>query len=418
MTDVHPKLDQMQPGTIPGFASLPLPPKLYVPISSGQFHAELPELRTGPVARGQALLNAPSASAFTPIAPAPGKVAGMTHVQLTTARQAPAIVLEVLAENIEDTAIPPVSAPLKLAPLLDRLQLAGIWADRKTSPDLLGQLHAAMKRPIDLVICNLLEADGAPLNAAIVRGAADRVVAAALALARATSARLQIVADHKSREPADEALRQLRHNTPARVVDLANDYPQADPTILLYMLTGRRLRPGRLPIEQGVIILDGIAALAGGQCLLHSVPMIEVPLVIRQRGLGQVHLISAAVGTPLCWVLDQLDLPARDITIRAGAALRDIRIGPDAVIGGGEVRLDIGPTELPPNPDPCIRCGWCVAACPTRIHPAGLLEAAQHSDKNLADFYGIQACIECGICSYVCPSRLPLLQSIRTLKTL
>ena len=51
-----------------------------------------------------------------------------------------------------------------------------------------------------------------------------------------------------------------------------------------------------------------------------------------------------------------------------------------------------------------------------RIHPAGLLEAAQADDPELADAYGLAACIECGICNYVCPSRLPLLEGIRTLR--
>jgi electron transport complex protein RnfC len=57
-----------------------------------------------------------------------------------------------------------------------------------------------------------------------------------------------------------------------------------------------------------------------------------------------------------------------------------------------------------------------VEACPVRIHPAGLLEAAQDNDIAAAEWYGLQACVECGICSYVCPSRLPLLPAIRELR--
>jgi hypothetical protein len=34
---------------------------------------------------------------------------------------------------------------------------AGIHADRRGSPDLIGQLIQAMKRPIDTVICSLLD---------------------------------------------------------------------------------------------------------------------------------------------------------------------------------------------------------------------------------------------------------------------
>ncbi len=144
--------------------------------------------------------------------------------------------------------------------------------------------------------------------------------------------------------------------------------------------------------------------------------MIDVPLAVRERGRGRVHLVTAAIGTPISFVLEQLEIPTSDITVRIGAALRDVRVGIDTIIGAGELRLDIGPIIQPLNPEPCIRCGWCVAACPTRIHPAGLLEAAQQHDHDMADAFGLHACIECGICSYVCPSRLPLLGAIRALR--
>jgi Na+-translocating ferredoxin:NAD+ oxidoreductase RnfC subunit len=97
--------------------------------------------------------------------------------------------------------------------------------------------------------------------------------------------------------------------------------------------------------------------------------------------------------------------------------LRDVRLTPEAVVSGrGEISIDAGLISAAINPDPCIRSGWCVENCPVRIHPAGLLEAAQDDDHVLAEHHGLHACIECGICSYVCPSRLPLLESIRYLR--
>jgi electron transport complex protein RnfC len=59
-----------------------------------------------------------------------------------------------------------------------------------------------------------------------------------------------------------------------------------------------------------------------------------------------------------------------------------------------------------------------VESCPVQITPAGLLEAAQRRDLDMARSYGLAACVDCGICSYVCPSRLPLLSGIRFLRTM
>src|SRR5581483_8994805 len=91
-------------------------------------------------------------------------------------------------------------------------------------------------------------------------------------------------------------------------------------------------------------------------------------------------------------------------------------IPPVAVAGGSEQVIHLTALPAPVNPDPCIRCGWCVQACPTHVHPAAFLEAGQRHDREMADAYGLASCIECGVCAHICPSRLPLLGAIRELK--
>ena len=88
----------------------------------------------------------------------------------------------------------------------------------------------------------------------------------------------------------------------------------------------------------------------------------------------------------------------------------------DSVIAGGELTIHVTSPERPVVPEPCIRCAWCFEACPTLIHPAFILDAAQRRDMKMAERAGIGACIECGICAHVCPSRLPLLKAIRELR--
>jgi Na+-translocating ferredoxin:NAD+ oxidoreductase subunit C len=201
-----------------------------------------------------------------------------------------------------------------------------------------------------------------------------------------------------------------------QIVDLHNDYPQSDPTLMLYTVASRRLRPGQLPVTQKVLLLDAAAALMVSQAASGSAAL-QTPLAVRDHVHRRIHFLSIAVGTPLRDILQRLHIPADQVMIRGGDLLRDVRLRPDAVVGGAELVIHITPPELDRNPEPCIRCGWCLQTCPTRVQPAALLDAAQRDDRRMADRAGLHACLECGLCSHVCPSRLPLAEAIRKLRS-
>ena len=282
------------------------------------------------------------------------------------------------------------------------------------------------------MVCNILDADPSlAVNRESARAFGAELVAGAAALARLNGAmRLWAVVD--AGEPADvwagvrDAAAVAANEL--RIVPLENDYPQADPSLLLYALTRRRLRPGRLPTEQRVLLLDAAAAVAVGRALLSgdrdtaasdesAGAMLRVPLAVYDQARDRTHFLSAPVGMRLRDVLAQLELPTDGLDLRGGGPLREVRLTGDCVVAGGELGVYATPREPDVNPDPCVRCGWCVEGCPVRIHPAGLLEAAQREDLHLAGRYGLESCIECGVCTYVCPSHLPLLQSVRGLRT-
>ena len=66
---------------------------------------------------------------------------------------------------------------------------------------------------------------------------------------------------------------------------------------------------------------------------------------------------------------------------------------------------------------PCIRCGYCVDACPIFLNPSqlGLLAEQKQYDKMATEFH-LMDCFECGCCTFVCPSHIPLVQQFRVAK--
>ena len=410
------------------------PPRLLVPLST-HAAAETPEaLPPGTqVTKGQRLSEFVADAGAAALAPTSGRVLGTTTVVLTNGQTVPALEIEV---DFQDRGEPEEHdfatadqhrhevADLDkltsddLGQWIDRLRNAGVWADRATSPDLIGQLHQVLRRPIDTIVCNLVDHDSHMRLQATLAGRFGHLMVTALTMLSRLCGVHNVWVATEAGGPGRwwQPLRRELRAGGIDIVPVLADYPQADPTLLVYTLLRRRLRPGRLPTEQGVLLLDGVAAVAVGRAASRGQPMLQAPIAVRDHLREHSHVLVAPVGTPLRHVLDQLQLPQEGITLLRGDILRDQATTPDAVLAGGESILHVLPSRDPVNPDPCIRCGWCAQACPTQVLPAGVLEAAQRLDLDLADRSGVHACIECGICSYVCPSHLPLLQGIRAVK--
>jgi electron transport complex protein RnfC len=401
-----------------------LPSRLFVPLPSSQ--GCLPA--GSRVNRGDVLTNASDGPGTAlPLAPAAGTVLGVRQVDRIGMASTPALEIEVQSSGGDNGSAAPAAGaslaaapPADLAELIDRLCRGGVQAQRHTSPDLLAQLTAARERKIDTIVCNLLDPGGeSDLMTTIARSDGAMMLGGVNALARACGvARAWVAADTRAFAAVQASTRRASGLTSRlKVIEIANDYPQADPSLLVYALLGRRLAPRQNPVEAQVILLDGAAAAAVGRCIARGEPALDLAVEVRESDRQACSVRRVPVGTPLRFLLEQLWLRPERLTLRAGAALRDVRVDADAILdGAGELSIDAGPLSQVINPDPCIRCGWCVEACPVRIHPAGILESAQDSDFPAALRYGLNSCIECGICSYVCPSRLPLLPTIREMR--
>jgi electron transport complex protein RnfC len=411
-----------------------LPARLRVPLGVRAPSAVPPGIEIGAVvAKGQVLAETSADGAPAALAPTSGRIVSIGEATLMNGHTVPAVELEC---DFEDRRLPEDHdaqqaevqreladsldrvAPDDLGLWIDRLRAAGIWADRLHSPDLLGQMHQLFKRPVDTIICNLVDHDPMLRLQATMAGRFGPVLIAGVALlARLTGARNVWIAVEAGATPKWwMPLRRELRKASIDVVPVLADYPQADPTLLIYTLLRRRLRPGRLPVEQGVFVLDAVTAIAIGRAATREQAMLQMPVAVRDHLRAKSHLRIAPIGTSVRYLLEHLQLPTDGLMLLRGDALRDLPITAETVIAGGELTIHVLPAKPPVVPDPCIRCGWCEQTCPTSVQPAGLLEAAQRGDSDLADHYGLGACIECGICAYMCPSHLPLLQGIRLLK--
>jgi electron transport complex protein RnfC len=123
------------------------------------------------------------------------------------------------------------------------------------------------------------------------------------------------------------------------------------------------------------------------------------------------------MGTPMQTLIDLCGgMPEGDNKLLAGGPMMGKALTSTEVPickGTNSVTILSGADARRKEPDPCIRCGKCVDACPMGLEPYLLAKLSQVKNWERAEGEDITSCIECGSCMFTCPAHRPLLDNIR-----
>ncbi|MCG6931488.1 MAG: electron transport complex subunit RsxC [Desulfofustis sp.] len=205
-----------------------------------------------------------------------------------------------------------------------------------------------------------------------------------------------------------------------RVVALEVKYPQGSEKQLIQAITGRKVPSLALPSAVGVVVHNVSTTRAVRDAVVLSKPLIEKVITVSGRGINRPANLLVKVGTKVS-----------DIVEFCGGVKPDLaRI----VLGGPMMGFAVSTLDIPVTKTTssvlfltedeidsrelsnCIRCGWCLEACPMGLEPKEIgiyVEAGRPEDT--AQF-GVFDCFECGSCAYVCPAKRPLVQFVRLAK--
>jgi Na+-translocating ferredoxin:NAD+ oxidoreductase subunit C len=324
------------------------------------------------------------------------------------------------------------ASPLRLPPLSLAEATAEQIVERAREAGLVGQGGAAFPtavklsppkdKPVEVLILNGCECEPYLTrdDRLMIERPAELLEGAALC-ARALGVGRVVIGVEDNKPRAIAALRQAitheSHGLRLSVLPLKTKYPQGAEKMLIEAVVGRRVPPGRLPMDVGAAIQNIATALALRDAVLEGRIPVEAVLTVSGRGLSRPANLIVPVGTPVADIIEHCGgfLPNASRVVvggpMMGVAQHDLS-APVTKATSGILVLSEDEVEADPA-KPCLRCGRCVEACPVQLVPSRLARLAELGRAEEARDQGIEVCMECGTCAFACPSRLPLVQWLR-----
>jgi electron transport complex protein RnfC len=197
-------------------------------------------------------------------------------------------------------------------------------------------------------------------------------------------------------------------------------YPQGSEKQLIQSITGRKVPAFALPSAVGVVVHNVSTTKAIYDAVVMGKPLYEKVMTFSGHGIARPANLLVKVGTKVSDIVAYLGgvTPALAKVVMGGPMMGfaistlDIPVTKttSSVLFLAEDEIDTRPHSQ------CIRCGWCLEACPMGLEAK---EVAIHVEAGRAQDtaqFGVFECFECGCCSYVCPAKRPLVQFMRLAK--
>ena len=237
-----------------------------------------------------------------------------------------------------------------------------------------------------------------------------------------------IIGIKKSYVQTVNALRQHIEEFPGMRIHLLEEvYPMGDEVVLIYEATGRVVRPGGLPIEQGVAVFNV-------ETLYNIYRAVEEQKPVTDKYVSVVAEVEhpVTVRVPLGCTLDEVVAQAGNVTVKdpvyfvGGPMMGRIGSGDEPVTKTTNAILVLpknhvivekknrtSSIDLKRAASICCQCNTCTDLCPRHnlghpIDPARFMRAASNQDfQDMNPYINASFCSSCGVCEmFACPQSL------------
>ena len=423
---VHPPEAKDETKDLP-IRQFPFAPVLVVPLIQHAGKPAIPTVREGQeVRRGQRIARPDGFMSVSMHAPASGVVRRIGLTPSISGRMVPGVYIEPFPgstqEVAEGTPCPVDSAtPEEIVAAIQDAGVVGLGGAAFPT-------HVKLKIPegksVDTLIINGAECEPyLTTDHRVMLEQREDLFMGVRYLLKVSGASRAIVGVEANKPDAAAHLRAgLPADLPASVEVVRVKYPQGAEKMLITALLGREVPSGKLPVDVRALVVNVATTAEIGRLLPAGRGIQERVITITGPAVRRKGNYRIPIGTPLRYLLDAVGVAADVERVflggpMMGQAVSALDIPVTKGTSGVVAYTGIEAERTDRKVYPCIRCAYCVEACPMFLNPAhlGLLSRNDEFERMAAEFH-LMDCFECGSCSFVCPSHIPLVQQFRVAK--
>ena len=425
---IHPAQHKELTSRLP-IRRLPFAPQLIVPLSQHGGAPAVALVKPGQeVVRGEPIARADGFVSVPMHAPATGRVEAIQLMPTARGPKTEAVILQVYEGSSQEVLY---DAPcnvdtLSTDAIIQAVQDSGmVGLGGAAFPT-----HVKMKPPpehtVDTLVVNGCECEPyLTCDHRLMLEQTDALLAGIHIVMRALGVKRAMIGVEDNKPDAIAAIAErLPANGPISVQAVQTKYPQGAEKMLIQSLLGRRVPAAAFPSAVGVSVFNVGTLAQIGALLPRGHGVIERVVTVTGPGVKRPGNYLVPVGTPVRFLLEFAGSTPRAYELILGGPMMGMSVAsldvPVTKAVSGMVVLEASDAGLDEcKVQPCIRCAWCVEACPMHLNPSTLgLLAAKREYEVMADSFHLNDCFECGCCSYVCPANIPLVQYFRIAKAI
>ncbi len=404
--------------------TLALPKQVIVPVGQHLGAPATPIVKRGDEVKvGQLLAKSSGFISANIHSPVSGKVFKIDNVYDASGFRRPSIIINVdgdewleSIDRSEEIKTEITLSPKEITDKLNEMGIVGLGG--ATFPSFV-KLMVPEGKKVDYLVINGVECEPyLTSDHRLMLEKGEEMLVGVRILMKALNTDKAMIGIENNKKDAIDHLQKLASKYPGISIEpLKVKYPQGGEKQLIKALTGREVPSGKLPLEVGCVVNNVGTAFAVYEAVQKNKPLFERVVTVTGKSVKKPSNFLVRVGTPVKELIEAAQgLPENTGKIISGGPMMGkavLNTDIPVVKGTSGILLMDDKEAKRLEPNTCIRCAKCVAACPMGLEPFLLSKTAKLGKFDLVEKEMVMDCIECGSCSYTCPSNIPLLDYIR-----